>query len=69
MAAKFTTLTENLVEAFKNSLEVGDYKLEEEQLKNIEQLGKDISDSIVKFLQDQTFNITELKAIVKFTTS
>ena len=65
MAAKFTTLTENLVEAFKNSLEVGDYKLEEEQLKNIEQLGKDISDSIVKFLQDQTFNITELKAIVE----
>ena len=65
MAAKFNTLTENLTEAFKKSLEVGDYKLDEEQLKNIETIGKDIADAIAKFIQDQTFNITEMKAIVE----
>jgi len=69
MAAKKNTLTENLFEAFAKSL--GD-SIEPVQKKAIEELATDIADSIVKFIQDQTFNITEMKAITeieKFQTS
>ena len=57
MSAKFNTLTENLTEAFKKSLEVGDYKLEEEQLKNIETIeesDEDSEETIFNFSKDMT---------------
>ena len=68
MAAKHKNLTDNIYESFKNSLEIGDFKLEKEQQNNIKKLSKDLSDSIVKFIQDQTFNITEMKAILELET-
>ena len=39
--------------------------LDEEQLKVIKTLSIDLADSITKFIQDQTFNITEMKAILE----
>jgi len=62
------TLTKNIKGAFQNSLEVGDYKLTDDQEKVIDTLAKDLSDGIVKFLQDQTFRITEMKAICELET-
>ena len=65
MAAKHKKFTDNLIEAFTKSMEVGDYTLDDEQRKNVKKLAIDIADSIEKFIKDQTFQITEMKAILE----
>ena len=57
-------LSEDLKQAFLKSMGRSAETDDPDSQKNIEKLGKDISKAIQKFLQAQTFTITEMKAYV-----